>query len=84
VLYLLSLPIGWKHYRDQKRAYEAANAPAPAAAPAQPAPGFLPDVTDASRTDHPVRQPSFFRKKCLSPRVLLPRRGLRTESSQWP
>ena len=31
VLYLLSLPMGWKSYQDQKRAYEAANAP-PAAA----------------------------------------------------
>src|SRR5215469_7202424 len=28
VLYLLSLPMGWKSYRDQKRAHEAANAPA--------------------------------------------------------
>src|SRR5205809_1607294 len=33
VLYLASLPMGWKSYRDQKRAYEAANAPAAAAAP---------------------------------------------------
>ena len=28
VLYLVSLPVGWKTYRDQKLAYEAANAPA--------------------------------------------------------
>ena len=27
VLYLLSLPLGWKSYRDHKRAYDAANAP---------------------------------------------------------
>jgi len=40
VLYLLSLPLGWKSYRDQKRAYEAANAPA-VAAPGAPAPGFI-------------------------------------------
>src|SRR5690348_11913572 len=37
VLYLASLPMGWKSYRDQKRAYEAANAPAPGAAPQAPA-----------------------------------------------
>jgi CDP-diacylglycerol--serine O-phosphatidyltransferase len=37
LLYLASLPMGWKSYRDQKRAYEAANAPAPVAA-AGPAP----------------------------------------------
>src|SRR6201997_4781130 len=41
VLYLLSLPLGYKSYRDHKRAYEAANAPAAAVsptAPPQPAP----------------------------------------------
>src|SRR5215468_1092617 len=38
VLYLLSLPMGWKSYRDQKRAHEAANAPAAAPASAEPAP----------------------------------------------
>jgi len=32
IVYLLRLPMGWKSYRDQKLAYEAANAPAPAAA----------------------------------------------------
>ena len=31
MLYLLSLPLGWKSYRDHKRAYDAANAPAAAA-----------------------------------------------------
>jgi CDP-diacylglycerol---serine O-phosphatidyltransferase len=30
ILYLLSLPLGWKSYRDQKLAYEAANASAAA------------------------------------------------------
>jgi len=38
LLYLASLPMGWKSYRDQKRAYDAANAPAPAAAGPAPAP----------------------------------------------
>jgi CDP-diacylglycerol---serine O-phosphatidyltransferase len=57
VLYLLSLPLGLKSYRDQKRAYEAANAPAPAAgvAPPQSAPSFAPAVTDASQDDRPER-----------------------------
>jgi hypothetical protein len=49
--------MGWKSYRDQKRAYEAANAPAPAAPPvasaptkslatpaAEPAPNARPDL----------------------------------------
>jgi CDP-diacylglycerol---serine O-phosphatidyltransferase len=57
VLYLLSLPLGLKSYRDQKRVYEAANAPAPAAgvAPPQSAPSFAPAVTDASQDDRPER-----------------------------
>src|SRR6201997_5031193 len=41
VLYLLSLPLGWKSYHDHQRAYDAANAPAAAVsptAPPQPAP----------------------------------------------
>src|SRR5215475_9406946 len=33
VLYLASLPMGLKSYRDQKRAHEGANPPAPAATP---------------------------------------------------
>src|SRR5690348_13925938 len=37
LLYLVSLPMGWKSYRDQKLAYEAANRPAPGAAPQAPA-----------------------------------------------
>jgi CDP-diacylglycerol--serine O-phosphatidyltransferase len=35
LLYLASLPLGWKSYRDHKRAYDAANAPATAAASPQ-------------------------------------------------
>jgi CDP-diacylglycerol---serine O-phosphatidyltransferase len=57
VLYLLSLPLGLKSYRDQRRAYEAANAPTPAAgvAPSQSTSSFAPAVTDASQDDRPER-----------------------------
>jgi CDP-diacylglycerol---serine O-phosphatidyltransferase len=55
VLYLLSLPVGWKHYRDQKRAYEAANAPAPAAAPPAAAPPLTASVVEADRDERPER-----------------------------
>src|SRR5580692_11832336 len=40
ILYLLSLPLGWKSYRDQKRAYDASNAQAPAASPPPSAPSL--------------------------------------------
>jgi CDP-diacylglycerol--serine O-phosphatidyltransferase len=57
VLYLLSLPLGWKSHRDHKRAYDAANAPAAAAttAPAAPAPGFIAPVAEADDDDRPER-----------------------------
>jgi CDP-diacylglycerol--serine O-phosphatidyltransferase len=57
VLYLLSLALGWKSYRDHKRAYEAANAPEAAAAAASPAPapGFIAPVTDPDDDDRPER-----------------------------
>jgi CDP-diacylglycerol---serine O-phosphatidyltransferase len=53
----LSLPLGSKSYRDQRRAYEAANAPTPAAgvAPSQSTSSFAPAVTDASQDDRPER-----------------------------
>ncbi len=56
VLYLLSLPLGWKSYRDHKRVYDAANAPAAAtsAAPA-PAPGFIAPVAEPEDDDRPER-----------------------------
>jgi len=56
VLYLLSLPMGWKSYRDQKRAYEAANAPAASAAtPQASAPAMTSPVADASKDERPER-----------------------------
>jgi CDP-diacylglycerol--serine O-phosphatidyltransferase len=56
VLYLLSLPLGWKSYRDHKRVYDAANAPAvsPTATP-QPAPGFIAPVAEPDDDDRPER-----------------------------
>jgi CDP-diacylglycerol--serine O-phosphatidyltransferase len=56
VLYLLSLPLGWKSYRDHKRAYDAASAPAAGtmAAPG-PAPGFIAPVTEPEDDDRPER-----------------------------
>jgi CDP-diacylglycerol--serine O-phosphatidyltransferase len=55
VLYLLSLPLGWKSYRDQKRAYDAAHAPPASAtataATASPAPSLTPPVVEAPPPD---------------------------------
>jgi CDP-diacylglycerol--serine O-phosphatidyltransferase len=50
ILYLLSLPLGWKSYRDQKRAYEAVNATASAAATPPAAPPSL-TVVESSQED---------------------------------
>jgi CDP-diacylglycerol---serine O-phosphatidyltransferase len=55
VLYLLSLPLGWKSYRDQARAAGLANAPAGDIAPAASAPSFAPAVSDAAQDDRPER-----------------------------
>src|SRR6201992_1823738 len=56
VLYLLTLPLGWNSYRDHRRVYDAANAPA-AAATAQPvpAPGFIAPVAEPDDDDRPER-----------------------------
>jgi CDP-diacylglycerol--serine O-phosphatidyltransferase len=53
IIYLLSLPVGWKSYRDHKLAYEAANAPAPAASPSPHAPSL--SVVESSQEDRPGR-----------------------------
>jgi CDP-diacylglycerol--serine O-phosphatidyltransferase len=57
VLYLLSLPLGWKSYRDHERNLAAAEAatPADAAAPSSPAPPFAPPATDAEQEERPTR-----------------------------
>jgi CDP-diacylglycerol--serine O-phosphatidyltransferase len=55
VLYLLSLPLGWKSYRNHERA--AAEPPAPSAdvSPTSPAPPFTPAVPDPDQADRPTR-----------------------------
>jgi CDP-diacylglycerol--serine O-phosphatidyltransferase len=56
VFYLLSLPLGWKSYRDHER---AAAAPPPAASadvsPTSPAPPFPPTVPEPDQADRPTR-----------------------------
>jgi CDP-diacylglycerol--serine O-phosphatidyltransferase len=55
VLYLLGLPLGWKSYRDHKRAYDAANAPAAAPAATAPTPGFIAPTAEPEDDDRPER-----------------------------
>src|SRR5258707_14965073 len=57
VLYLLSLPLGWKSYRDQQRSAAAPQsaAMAEAAAPPSPAPTISPAATDTDHDDRPAR-----------------------------
>jgi CDP-diacylglycerol--serine O-phosphatidyltransferase len=55
VLYLLSLPLGWKNYRDHERAAAVAAAPTDAAAPSSPPPPFAPAATDAEAEERPAR-----------------------------
>ncbi len=55
VLYLLSLPWGWKSYRDHERKAAALEmAPVPAA-PSSPAPSVPPVVSDAEQDNRPTR-----------------------------
>jgi CDP-diacylglycerol--serine O-phosphatidyltransferase len=55
VLFLLSLPAGWKSYRDQQRA-SAAQAAVPAdATPSNPAPPYAPAVAEAEQDNRPAR-----------------------------
>src|SRR5689334_14825621 len=55
-LYLLSLPLGWKSYQDQKRAYEAGKAPAATATvPAEPSPSLTAPVTEPPADERPER-----------------------------
>jgi CDP-diacylglycerol--serine O-phosphatidyltransferase len=56
VLYLASLPVGWKSYRDHARNLAAATAaPAANAAPPSPAPPFAPTVSDPPQDERPDR-----------------------------
>jgi CDP-diacylglycerol---serine O-phosphatidyltransferase len=55
VLYLLSLPAGWKSYRDHERNAAAQAAAPAAAAPSNPLPPFAPPVADPDEDDRPAR-----------------------------
>jgi CDP-diacylglycerol---serine O-phosphatidyltransferase len=56
VFYLLSLPLGWKSYRNHARA-AAEPPPAPSAdvSPTTPAPPFSPTVPEPDQADRPTR-----------------------------
>jgi CDP-diacylglycerol--serine O-phosphatidyltransferase len=56
VLYLLSLPAGWKSYRDHERnAAAQAAAPAGVTPPPSSAPPFAPPISEPDEDDRPVR-----------------------------
>jgi CDP-diacylglycerol--serine O-phosphatidyltransferase len=56
VLYLLSLPLGWKSYRDQERKGAAAQAVPPAEAPpSTPVPPFASAGAEPEQGDRPAR-----------------------------
>ena len=56
VLYLLSLPLGWKCYRNQARALVASGAaPAAGVAPSAQSPALTPNLQEASPDDRPER-----------------------------
>ena len=56
VLYLASLPVGWKSYRDHARKFAAATAaPVANAAPPGPEPSFAPTAPDAPQDERPDR-----------------------------
>jgi CDP-diacylglycerol--serine O-phosphatidyltransferase len=55
VLYLLSLPAGWKSYRDHERKLATPAATPADAAPANPAPPFASAVSEPQPDDRPAR-----------------------------
>jgi CDP-diacylglycerol---serine O-phosphatidyltransferase len=55
VLYLASLPLGWKSYKDQERAAAAAQAPAAEAAPTGPTQTFAAPASDTAQDERPER-----------------------------
>src|ERR1041385_5163597 len=55
VVYLLSLPVGWKSYRDQQRRTAAQATPATDAPAADPARSFAQAVPDGEQNDRPPR-----------------------------
>jgi CDP-diacylglycerol--serine O-phosphatidyltransferase len=55
VLYLLSLPAGWKSYRDHERSAAAQAAAPPGVAPSNPAPPFASPAPEPEVDDRPAR-----------------------------
>jgi CDP-diacylglycerol--serine O-phosphatidyltransferase len=55
VLYLLSLPVGWKSYRDHERRAAAQAAMPAAAAPENPAAPFAAPPSAPEQDDRPAR-----------------------------
>src|SRR5712671_3822720 len=55
VLFLLSLPAGWKSYRDQERAYAAQTAVPAGVAASDPAPPFASPTPQADQDNRPAR-----------------------------
>jgi CDP-diacylglycerol--serine O-phosphatidyltransferase len=56
LLYLFSLPVGWKSYRNHERKAAAARATPPAdAAPSTPVPPFAPTVPEPEQDNRPAR-----------------------------
>jgi CDP-diacylglycerol---serine O-phosphatidyltransferase len=55
VLYLLSLPAGWKSYRNHQRKAEALSATSATVSPSNPAPPFASTVVEAKQDDRPAR-----------------------------
>jgi CDP-diacylglycerol--serine O-phosphatidyltransferase len=55
VLYLISLPLGYKSYRDQARAAQAAASPAGEVTPPQSSPTLAANLSDPPHDDRPER-----------------------------
>ena len=55
VLYLVSLPAGWKSYRDHERRAAAASGVVPAATPMNPAAPYAPPAPESDDDDRPAR-----------------------------
>ena len=55
VLFLLSLPAGWKSSRDQERAYAAQTAAPAHATPSNAAPPYAPTAAEAEQDNRPAR-----------------------------
>jgi CDP-diacylglycerol--serine O-phosphatidyltransferase len=55
VVYILSLPLGWRSYRDHARNLAAQNATPAGAAPPNPASPFTPAVPEPDQDDRPAR-----------------------------